>query len=210
VHPYLFNPLACNYSSQAVAPRGSARAPLTRLAARSRTTTAVAADDQLVGQKKADTSLDAASSCSVPMASTTTRSDPVAETGAPVERDAGPVLLVLSPALHALPWESIPCCHGKEVYRILSLPVACAVEAAPARQLCAGADQSEPRGTSDAGDKAGGSCGPSLTTGLSAFYVLNPSGDLLETQACFQPILEAQAHWEVRRPPCNCPRTRGN
>ncbi len=101
-----------------------------------------------------------------------------------------PVLLVLAHSLHALPWESIPCCRGQEVYRILSLPVACAQAQ---KQACAAA-----AAISSAPDEASGSTGTAASAGGSAYFVLNPSGDLVDTQRTFQPLLEGQPGWRVR------------
>lgn len=101
-----------------------------------------------------------------------------------------PVLLVLAHNLHALPWESIPCCRGQEVYRILSLPVACAQAQAQARMAAptnAGGSDEVPCSNSGAASAGG-----------SAYFVLNPSGDLADTQRTFQPLLEGQPGWRVR------------
>ncbi|EFJ43479.1 separase [Volvox carteri f. nagariensis] len=115
-----------------------------------------------------------------------------------VQPAAGPVLLVLSPALHALPWESIPCCHGKELYRILSLQVACAT--ASARTEMQHVNISSDLDGRVAALRHCGSRGMTVagTSGsaTSVFYVLNPSSDLVESQQFLQPILEAQAHWK--------------
>lgn len=88
-----------------------------------------------------------------------------------------PLLLVLSPCLHALPWESMPCLRGRSVSRVLSLPACCGAAAAA---FTSGGGRSSPA---------------ALPT--SAFYLLNPSGDLADTQSAFQQLLEAQAGWQV-------------
>eukprot|EP00198_Chlamydomonas_reinhardtii_P000240 XP_001689575.1 separase, cell cycle protease [Chlamydomonas reinhardtii] len=87
-----------------------------------------------------------------------------------------PLLLVLSPCLHALPWESMPCLRGRSVSRVLSLPACCGAAAAA---FTSGGGRSSPA---------------ALPT--SAFYLLNPSGDLADTQSAFQQLLEAQAGWQ--------------
>ncbi|KAG2444696.1 hypothetical protein HXX76_001440 [Chlamydomonas incerta] len=86
-----------------------------------------------------------------------------------------PLLLVLSPCLHALPWESMPCLRGRSVSRAMSLPAACSAAAAAS----SGGGGSRPAGALS-----------------SAFYLLNPSADLADTQRAFQPLLEAQPGWQ--------------
>ncbi|KXZ45338.1 hypothetical protein GPECTOR_56g435 [Gonium pectorale] len=99
------------------------------------------------------------------------------------------VLLALSPALHALPWESIPSLLGRDVYRILSLPVACA--SASALSSATAVD-----GLARMAVGATGSKGAGPAPVPSAYYLLNPSGDLFDTQQSFQAMLESQPSWQ--------------
>lgn len=68
------------------------------------------------------------------------------------------MLLVLEPALHALPWENTPMLQHHHVYRVLSMGAS--LEAA-ARWASTDIDSRQ------------------------AYYLLNPSGDLAATQAAF-------------------------
>ncbi|PNH10462.1 Separin [Tetrabaena socialis] len=144
-------------------------------------------------------------------------------------REDSPVLLALGAALHALPWESTPCLRGQQVYRILSLPLACsaAASAAAAPPVSSGvadgctaeasgakvavgatAARGGPRARNAAppphcAASSSSSAPPTTSTsapggpaGPSAFYLLNPSGDLADTQRFFQPLLEAQPGWQ--------------
>lgn len=91
--------------------------------------------------------------------------------------DGAHTVLVLDKALHAFPWESLPCMEGMAVTRVPSL--ACLrrllAEAAPARR------SGRPPGH--------------YVTGRSGTYVLNPSSDLGGTQACFEPALGTLPTW---------------
>ncbi|GIL44124.1 hypothetical protein Vafri_1659 [Volvox africanus] len=186
-------------SSQAGACKGPARGTCMQLATQSCSGAMAISEDQHSECSKADIARSASKPHKTPPASTNTAGGPNLELGGSVHPVASTVLLVLSPALHALPWESIPCCHGNDLYRILNLTTACAIAAQLTERACASgifAGQGEGLGatgrcgSTSASDKSAPSCTP------SAFYVLNPSGDLLDTQRFFKPILEAQPLWE--------------
>ncbi|GLI70087.1 hypothetical protein VaNZ11_014863 [Volvox africanus] len=187
-------------SSQAVACKGPARATCMQLATQRCSGAMVISEDLHSECSGPDAARCASKPHKTPVVSTNTAGGPSLELGGSVLPIASTVLLVLSPALHALPWESIPCCHGNDLYRILNLTTACATAAQLTERACASGNfvgQGEGLG-------ATGRCGstsasdnnaaPAYTP--SAFYVLNPSGDLLDTQRFFKPILEAQPLWE--------------
>ncbi|GLC69429.1 hypothetical protein PLESTF_000829800 [Pleodorina starrii] len=184
--------------SLAAASKSAARGASTRLATRSRTGAAVL-EDSASGTNKLDTGRVTAGASAQPEPTASMGADSKPEAcGAAPQQSAGPVLLVLSHALHGLPWESIPCCHGKEIYRILSLPVACAAAVQrPGMGHASGAsDFGGAAGPAKSGGKRESSSTGNMKPGVSAFYVLNPCGDLVETQSFFRPILEAQPLWE--------------
>ncbi|KAL6785526.1 ESP1 [Auxenochlorella protothecoides x Auxenochlorella symbiontica] len=88
-----------------------------------------------------------------------------------------PVVLVLDPVLQALPWESVPGLEQQSMYRMPSLAVALA--------SCRAA--SEPRRLDP----------------RDAFFSLNPSGDLGDTQQALEPLFLRQPTWKGTsgRPP---------
>ncbi|KAI9823939.1 MAG: hypothetical protein M1832_002257 [Thelocarpon impressellum] len=102
------------------------------------------------------------------------------------EEGGGPgkhTILILDKALHAIPWESLPCLSGQSVSRMPSL--GCLRE----RIL---AHQPQSRDSSIEGHWAG----------RDGAYVLNPAGDLKSTQAVFEKDLE-DLDWDgiVKRDP---------
>ncbi len=112
---------------------------------------------------------------------------------------AAPLLLVLADALHALPWESMPCMRASpaRVYRTPSLAFAAATAARLAEQpvsqapsACAGPGQGQ--GGMDAGHS------PWVVDLTRAYYVLNPGKDLSDTQTAFEGWFERQLGWQVR------------
>lgn len=102
--------------------------------------------------------------------------------------DGAHTILVLDRALHAFPWESMPCMDGLAVSRVPSL--ACLrqliLEAQPA------VDQSAQDDEADASRDIleGHYVSPSRGT-----YILNPSTDLKNTQATFQPVMKTLSSW---------------
>ncbi|RMZ56318.1 hypothetical protein APUTEX25_000557 [Auxenochlorella protothecoides] len=82
-----------------------------------------------------------------------------------------PVVLVLDPVLQALPWESVPGLEQQSMYRMPSLAVALA--------SCRAA--SEPRRLDP----------------RDAFFSLNPSGDLGDTQQALEPLFLRQPTWKA-------------
>jgi separase len=92
--------------------------------------------------------------------------------------DGSHTILVLDKALHAFPWESLPCMEGLAVSRVPSL--ACL------RQLITESNISR--------------ASPALPDGhyvssTAGTYILNPSSDLKNTQAFFQPTFDTLKSW---------------
>jgi separase len=85
-----------------------------------------------------------------------------------------PVVLILDRHVQALPWESMPLLRGRAVSRLPSLSLLrdCLLRHPP----CGG----------------GGSVSVDATR---AFYVLNPGGDLPQTQADMEPLLSRPPGW---------------
>ncbi|KAF4992853.1 hypothetical protein FDECE_13583 [Fusarium decemcellulare] len=112
-----------------------------------------------------------------------------AKTGA--ERaDGAHTVLVLDKALHAFPWESMPCMEGLAVSRVPSL--ACL------RQLIL---ESQPS-ANESGTPEDALEGHYVSAERGT-YILNPSTDLVNTQATFQPSLKTLQTWDgiVNRAP---------
>lgn len=140
-------------------------------------------------------------------------SRPPAATPAPA---GGPVVVVLDPLLQALPWESVPGLAGQKLYRLPSL--ACAAAAHCRRTHLQGAglgpgggclssripavtsrnDRNKNDEAAPAGCSEGGAAAVVAVDVSSAFYALNPSGDLASTQAAFEPWFRGLAGWEGR------------
>ncbi|KAJ6444733.1 separin [Purpureocillium lavendulum] len=93
--------------------------------------------------------------------------------------DGTHTVLVLDKALHAFPWESLPCMQGSATSRVPSL--ACL------GQLVAQANMTA---VGDAGETLGHSVSSSAGT-----YILNPSSDLKNTQSFFQPAFKTLGSW---------------
>lgn len=92
--------------------------------------------------------------------------------------DGSHTILVLDKALHAFPWESLPCMEGLAVSRVPSL--ACL------RQLITESNMS----SASPGLSEGHHVSPAAGT-----YILNPSSDLKNTQAFFQPTFKTLDSW---------------
>ncbi|EMT70213.1 peptidase family C50-domain-containing protein [Fusarium oxysporum II5] len=90
-------------------------------------------------------------------------------------------VLVLDKALHAFPWESMPCMEGLAISRVPSL--ACL------RQLIT---ESQPSASDDNSEDAPEGHYVSAEQGT---YILNPSKDLVNTQSTFQPIMKGLGSW---------------
>lgn len=105
-----------------------------------------------------------------------------------------PVVLVLDATLQALPWESIPGLAQQRLYRLPSLP--CAAAALVASQHC-----TSPTGSAD---RADAECLNDVALAMprvdtsSVYYAINPSGDLMDTQATFEDWFRGLAGWEGR------------
>ncbi|KAI9681453.1 MAG: hypothetical protein M1817_002737 [Caeruleum heppii] len=100
-------------------------------------------------------------------------------------------ILVLDKALHAIPWESLPCLDGVSVSRLSSL--SCLRERIVAQQQRAGA-------------ATGGDLNELHVDRSSGAYVLNPGGDLGATQAVFESELARLGEYTsiVQRTPSEC------
>ncbi|KAL2123938.1 hypothetical protein VTJ04DRAFT_303 [Mycothermus thermophilus] len=113
----------------------------------------------------------------------------------PIDKTATPhTILILDKALHAFPWESLPCMQGLAVSRVPSL--ACL------RQLLI--DRRRNNSNNNGSKAQKGHTIPRSTA--RGTYILNPSGDLVSTQQTFGGPLAANlagASWKavVNRPP---------
>ena len=94
-----------------------------------------------------------------------------ASSGAAPSSPRGPVLLLLDSSLTALPWESMPGLAGQRISRAPSLGLLAVSLAA----------------------RGGRGVGVDLR---SAYFLLNPGGDLPATQARLQPLLASQTGWD--------------
>lgn len=94
-------------------------------------------------------------------------------------------ILILDKALHAFPWESLPCMDGLAVSRLPSLSCL--------RERIIGQDQDSPRDAPE---------GHYINRGNGS-YILNPSSDLKHTQTTFQKPLQSLDDWDgiVNREP---------
>ncbi|CAG7562991.1 unnamed protein product [Fusarium equiseti] len=103
------------------------------------------------------------------------------KTGTDRAEDAHTVL-VLDKALHAFPWESMPCMEGLAVSRVPSL--ACLRQLITESQPLAGDETSEdaPEGHYVSAERG--------------TYILNPSTDLVNTQSTFEPIMKGFRNWD--------------
>lgn len=101
--------------------------------------------------------------------------------GAGAREDGAHTILVLDKALHAFPWESLPCMEGLAVSRVPSL--ACL------RQLITESNLPSK-------DKAAaGSLPGHYVSTHAGTYMLNPSSDLKNTQSFFQQPFNALDKW---------------
>jgi separase len=89
------------------------------------------------------------------------------------------LLLALDKNVHSLPWESMPCLRGRAVSRVPSLPVLL-------DQVALGKIM-QPGSTRR------------TVNSKKTHFILNPSGDLVKTQAAFEPFLkdmQERAGWK--------------
>lgn len=110
----------------------------------------------------------------------------------------------------------MPTCHGLDVYRLPCLLLTCALRAGRASGSTVGASVAGaalPRGPCGqqpkhtgrrlaAQQQQPGARVSELSALASApgstYYVLNPGGDLEDTQKCFEALFERQEGWQVR------------
>lgn len=100
--------------------------------------------------------------------------------GASAREESAHTILVLDKALHAFPWESLPCMEGLAVSRVPSL--ACL------RQLITESNMPSK-------DKASNSLPGHYVAPNAGTYMLNPSSDLKNTQTFFQKPFAALGGW---------------
>jgi separase len=95
-------------------------------------------------------------------------------------------ILILDKALHAFPWESLPCMDGLAVSRLPSLE--CLRERLLDRRGASSPDNAQERHYVDRGNGS---------------YILNPGGDLTTTQSTFEGDLQTLTTWDaiVKREP---------
>jgi hypothetical protein len=111
---------------------------------------------------------------------------PSGASGGVEEGTSWPVVLVPDSRLQRLPLELMPGLQGQSMYRIPSLP--CVSEAKGTRARAMGMEM----GTG-LGRESGNVPWPSVT---SAYYALNPSGDLVETQQAFEDWFRQLPGWQ--------------
>lgn len=114
------------------------------------------------------------------------------------------LLLVLDAPLQELPWESLPSLRGSALYRCPNVAFGAALHA---RSRAAAASTSPAIASSSAsacsdGEREDESAAaaaappPPCIHLSSAYYLLNPDGDLTETQAAFEPMFTGALGWE--------------
>ena len=141
---------------------------------------------------------------------------PVPQGGPAVVILPPPVLLVLGPTLHAIPWEAVPGLRAAgagagEVYRSPSLALSClsALGHRTAPLEATHQDGNNRKGSSTSSRSTGSSgrsCIPEVASGgeearvdlRSTCYALNPGGDLEDTQKCFEEWFGKTLSWQVR------------
>jgi separase len=116
---------------------------------------------------------------------------------APTGPAGGALVVVFDAALQALPWESLPGLAGQRLYRLPALP--CAAAAQLGRRAAQQARRDGPSGGAPPGAPAEPAAAAAVQVDLSsAFYALNPSGDLTATQAAFEEWFRRLEGWEGR------------
>ncbi|KAI0879590.1 peptidase family C50-domain-containing protein [Hypoxylon argillaceum] len=114
-------------------------------------------------------------------------------------------ILILDKSLHVFPWESLPCLQGVAVSRVPSLDylrrAILEAKASPSQQDTTDSDPDESSSSSTAASASHTGHHVSINSGT---YILNPSGDLVNTQATFGRALSTlPASWgriEARKP----------
>ncbi|CAI5993931.1 unnamed protein product [Closterium sp. NIES-65] len=122
-----------------------------------------------------------------------------------------PVQLILDSAIQALPWEGLPCLAQQRIYRLPSFTALLSLLAHHQHAGLPGKhQQTQQQGRMMTGErKQGGGVGGSGKAGQgaegqvrvsvdarSAFYLLNPSGDLKSTQGTFEAWFKQQRTWK--------------
>lgn len=94
--------------------------------------------------------------------------------------NAAPVVAIFSPELQSLPWESAPGLVLQQIYRLHALPCAAASASAQATAITTTA------------------AAPPQVDLSSAYYTINPSGDLQSTQDTFETWFKGLRGWSGR------------
>jgi hypothetical protein len=95
--------------------------------------------------------------------------------------NAAPVVAIFSPELQSLPWESTPGLVSQQIYRLHALP--CAAAAAASASPASGQPNNNTQRAVDLS---------------SAYYTINPSGDLQTTQDTFETWFKGLPGWSGR------------
>ena len=125
-----------------------------------------------------------------------------------VDMASPPVILVLGPELHSIPWECVPQgLLGTEFYRSPSLLLSCCLATQRAHLSGGGATPSQPSSVALTAGPTSSNALPSVPSPASlpplvdlrsTYYLLNPGGDLVDTQRCFEDWFR-NLMWKVRR-----------
>jgi len=106
--------------------------------------------------------------------------------GSVVPMEDAHTFLVLDKNVQGLPWESIPSLRGRPTSRIPSLAfLVDRIEFARAQRKLRNLDDDE------------ATLGRAVVNPKKTYFVLNPSGDLLKSQARFEPWLKEMAHRNI-------------
>ena len=108
------------------------------------------------------------------------RARSLASSEAAVPLNAAPVVAIFSPELQSLPWESAPGLVSQQIYRLHALPCAAAAAAAASQTTATKA------------------AAPPQVDLSSAYYTINPSGDLQTTQDTFETWFKGLRGWTGR------------
>ena len=109
----------------------------------------------------------------------------LARNDAELEGDGQHTILILDKNLHCFPWESLPCLKGKSVSRLPSLM--CLHERLLSIQQMQSKQSSRTVGQQGC---------TALASRNNGAYILNPSGDLANTQERFEAPLSMLAGWD--------------
>jgi Peptidase family C50 len=97
--------------------------------------------------------------------------------------NAAPVVAIFSPELQSLPWESAPGLVSQQIYRLHALPCAAATASSTSSS------------SSSQSQKSKTAPQPPKVNLSSAYYTINPSGDLQTTQDTFEAWFKSLRGW---------------